>query len=81
LIHAQIERHFDLDTVTLIDKLDKNNIVGVLNLRNVIVRGFDQAFFYISLDNFGMLYFESFVIIQKQEDGTVIEIESQLKPK
>lgn len=81
MIHAQIERHFDLDTVTLIDKLDKNNIVGVLNLPDVIVRGFDQAFFYISLDNCGMLYFESFVIIQKQEDGTVIEIESQLKPK
>jgi hypothetical protein len=81
LIHAQIERHLDFDTITLIDKSDKDNIVGVLKIHKAIVNGFDQAFFYVPIENIGMLYFESFTIIEEQEDGTVIEIESQLKPK
>lgn len=81
MIHAQIERHLDFDTITLIDKSDKDNIVGVLKIHKAIVNGFDQSFFYAPIENIGMLYFKSFTIIQEQEDGTIIEIESQLKPK
>jgi hypothetical protein len=81
LIHAQIERHLDFDTITLIDKSDKDNIVAVIKIHKAIVSGFDQSFFYVPIDNIGMVYFKSFTIIQEQEDGTIIEIESQLKPK
>jgi hypothetical protein len=81
LIDAQIKRHLDLDTITLIDKSDNNNVIGVLKIRKAIVNGFDQSFFYVPIEDIGMLYFESFTIIQEQEDGTIIEIENQLKPK
>jgi len=81
LIHAQIERHIDFDTIILKDKSNKDDIVAVLKIHRAIVNGFDQAFFYVPIDNIGMLYFKSYTIIQEQEDGTIIEIENQSKPK
>ena len=83
MIHAHIEKHLnsDFDTITLIDKSNKDNIIGVVYIHNAIVNGFDNSFFYLHTDNGGMLYFESFNIIQEQEDGTRIEVVKECKPK
>ena len=83
MIHAHIEKHLnsDFDTITLIDKSNKDNIIGVFYTHNAIVNGFDKAFFYIRTDNGGMLYFDSFIITREQEDGTKLEVERECKPK
>ena len=83
MIHAQIEKHLNsnFDTITLIDISDNNNIIGVIKIRGAIVRGFDQAFFYIPIDHEGMIYFESFCVIEERIDGSRIEVEKECKPK
>lgn len=67
--------------MTLKDNFDNDNIIGVFKIRNAIIKGFDQSFFYISIDDVGMIYFESFCIVQEKEDGTKIEVERECKPK
>lgn len=81
LIHLKIEKSLNskLDTITLLDRNERDNIVAVLKTHDAIVRGFGQNFFYMSIDN-GMLYFKSFNILQEQDDGSIIEVEQQQNP-
>lgn len=66
--------------MTLVDKSNDDNIVAVLPAKEVHVGGFDQAFFFHSTDCEGMVYFESFEMIEFQENGDPHVIAREYKP-
>jgi hypothetical protein len=52
------------------DRSNNDNIVGVFPSIEAQVKGFDQAFFFQTTNCVGMLYFESFDIVELLENGS-----------